>query len=133
MVEKRQYSLAVRVSGNYPETRERVIEALKAEGFGIITEIDVRETMKQKLEIDFKPYTILGACNPPIAHRALSAENDIGVLMPCNVVVYSNGDGSCTVSAIDSVVQFGKVGNPGIEPLALEIRSKLERALQSLG
>lgn len=133
MVETRKYTLAVRAAGNFPETRERVIEALKGEGFGVVTELDVRETLKQKIGADFRPYTILGACNPQIAHEALTVELDLGALMPCNVVVYSNGDGSCTVAAIDPEGQFGRTNNSTLAPLAKEARARLERVLQSIG
>ena len=133
MVENRKYTMAILASGNFPETRERVIEALKREGFGVVTELDVRETLKQKIGADFRPYTILGACNPEIAHQALSMELDLGALMPCNVLVYSNGDGSCTVAAIDPEAQFNRTGNATLAPLAKEARARMERALQSIG
>ena len=108
-------------------------EALAAEGFGVLTEIDVKATFQKKLQVDFRPYTILGACNPPLAHKALSEEIDIGVLLPCNVVVYE-GDNAAesVVAAIDPEVSLGRVGNPDLEPLAKEVREKLLRAVNAI-
>ncbi len=132
MVDERPYSMAVRLGTGFEESRQRAVEALAREGFGILSEIDVTGTLQRKLGADFRKYVILGACNPPLAHRALSAEADLGVLMPCNVVVYANDDATCTVAAIDPVVQFSKVGNPEVEPVAVEVRNRLRRALESL-
>lgn len=130
MVESRNYSMAVVVRGDYPLVRERTINALASEGFGILTEIDVAATLKKKLGVEFRPYTILGACNPPLAHQALTEEPDLGVLLPCNVVVYSRDDGTCTVSALDPVRQFSLVQNPKVEPVAEEVRTRIVRALE---
>ena len=107
-------------------------EALGKEGFGVLTEIDVKATLKKKLDVDFRNYVILGACNPPLAHRALSAEAGIGLLLPCNVVVTEEDDGSAVVSAIDPVKQFVVVGRPDVEPLAREVADKLKRVLASI-
>ena len=113
---------------------ERTKEALATEGFGILSEIDVRATLKKKLDVDFRPYVILGACNPPMAHRALTAERDIGVLLPCNVVVYA-GDtvDRSVVSAVDPEVSLSRVGNESLRPLATDVKSRLRRALDALG
>ena len=132
MVENRKYALAVTVRKPFAEARATVIEALGKEGFGVLSEIDVTATLKKKLGAEFRPYVILGACNPPLAHQALQAETDLGLLMPCNVIVYANDSTACTVAAIDPVVQFSKVGNPKVEPVANEVRSRLERVLRSL-
>ena len=110
-----------------------VREALAAEGFGILTEIDVKETLKNKLDVDFRPYKILGACNPPLAHRALSAETDIGLLLPCNVVVYEGEeDGTTVVAALDAVQQLGVTGRADMEELANDVMERLRRAVDGL-
>jgi uncharacterized protein (DUF302 family) len=112
------------------EADRRVREALKKEGFGILTEIDVKATLKQKLDVDFKPYLILGACNPPLAHQALSAEEDIGLLLPCNVVVYEgSAAGTSVVAVINPAVQLAITGRDDIGPLAEEVGTRMRRAL----
>jgi uncharacterized protein (DUF302 family) len=116
----------------YEEAVTKVTEAIAAEGFGVLTEIDVKATMKKKLDVDFRKYVILGACNPPLAHRALSAEPHIGLLLPCNVVVMEADDGGSIVSAIQPEVQFTLVDRPGLAEIAAEVRQKLERALESI-
>ena len=111
----------------------RVREELQREGFGVLTEIDVRATMKKKLDVEFKPYKILGACNPPLAHQALTAEEDIGLLLPCNVVVYEgDAEGTSVVAAINPQVQLGITGREDIEPLAEEVGLRLKRVLNAL-
>ena len=132
MVEKRKYGMAVQLKMGFPAARARTVEALALEGFGVLTEIDVTGTLKRKLGVDFRPYAILGACNPPLAHRALEEEKDLGLLLPCNVIVYENDDGTSTVSAVDPQVQFQKVQNPRVEPVAEEVRARLVRVLESL-
>ncbi|MDW8289593.1 MAG: DUF302 domain-containing protein [Armatimonadota bacterium] len=121
--------IRVKVSLPYAEAVQKTVEALKGEGFGVLTTIDVRQTMQEKLGEEFRPYIILGACNPPLAHRALSAEPEVGLLMPCNVVVYEEGDG-CVVSAMDPTVVAKMVSHPELEAVATEARAKLMRVLQ---
>ncbi len=116
----------------FDEALARVPEALKAEGFGVLTEIDVQATLKKKLDVDFRRYRILGACNPPFAHRALQHSLDVGMLMPCNVVVYETDDGKTVVSAVDPMQTMAAQGDAAIQPLAEEVRRKLQRAVESL-
>jgi uncharacterized protein (DUF302 family) len=117
---------------DHDEATRRVVEKLGEEGFGILTEIDVKDTLKKKLDVEYPRYVILGACNPPLAHRALATEFDIGVLLPCNVVVAERPGGGSVVSAMDPVAAFELIGNSKIEPIAREVRQKLERVLQQL-
>ncbi len=115
----------------YDQAVERVTAALKEQGFGVLTEIDVRATMKQKLDVDFRPYTILGACNPPLAHRALSIDLEIGLMLPCNVVVYER-DGGSRVEFLDPVAALGMVENERLVPVAKEARERLVLVAKSL-
>jgi len=116
----------------YEEAVTKVTEAIAAEGFGVLTDIDVKATMKKKLDVDFRKYVILGACNPPLAFRALSAEPHIGLLLPCNVVVMEGDDGGSIVSAIQPEVQFTLVDRSGLGKIACEVKEKLERALENI-
>jgi len=116
----------------YDEAVGRVKDALKTEGFGVLTEIDVRLTMREKLGIELEPYIILGACNPPLAHRALELEPDIGLLLPCNVVVRAEGSGS-RVDIADPQAMLGIVGNKQIGPVAEEAKQRLQRVVAALG
>lgn len=117
----------------YGSAVARTREALAGEGFGVLTEIDIKATFQKKLEADFRPYTILGACNPPLAHHALSTELDLGVLLPCNVVVYE-GDSpdESVVVIVDPEVSLGRADIPELVPVALEVKRKLERVLASI-
>ena len=126
------YGISKKVTCSYEEAVEKTREALAAESFGVLTEIDVQATLKKKLDKDFRKYIILGACNPPYAFKALTAETDIGLLLPCNVIVYENEGGGSTVSAIDPIVAMGMVENPALEDVAKEVREKLVNVIKSL-
>jgi uncharacterized protein (DUF302 family) len=127
-----KYYIAKTIDGEFDAAIERVKEALSQEGFGVLTEIDVQATMKEKLGEDFRDYRILGACNPPYAHKALTAEDKIGTMLPCNVIVQAAGDNSVEVAAIDPVASMQAVENSKLEPIAGEIRDRLERVIQGL-
>lgn len=125
------YGLSTTVQLEYPDAVEAIKAELAREGFGILSEIDVSATLKKKLDVDFRPYVILGACNPPLAHKALSAERDIGLLLPCNVIVYADDDPSRSViAALDPVEALQLTGRDDIRPIAEEVRSRLFRALE---
>jgi uncharacterized protein (DUF302 family) len=131
-MEQHRYGLTIKTPLSYAEALGAVTAALKSEGFGVLTEIDVQATLKAKLGEDVAPYMILGACNPPLAHRALTAEPEIGLLLPCNVIVYSDADGQTTVSAIDPEAQFSIVGRDELADLAREVGARLRRVLAQL-
>ncbi len=122
----------VRLNSDFESALGRVTDALKAEGFGVLTEIDVKETLKKKLGVDFRPYKILGACNPPLAHRALTAAPDVGLLLPCNVTVSLIEEGVVEVSLVDPLAMLGVVANPELEPIAAEARARLDRVAAAL-
>jgi len=123
------YTLSATTELGFTETAERVRDELKAEGFGILCEIDVQATLKEKLGVDGEPYLILGACNPPLAHQALEAEPDLGTLLPCNVVVYRR-DGETHISAIDAERMLSIVGTEALTPVAAEVRNRLAAVVE---
>jgi uncharacterized protein (DUF302 family) len=127
-----QLGLIVRLNKNFDEALTQVTAALKAEGFGVLTEIDVKDTLKKKLDVDFRPYKILGACNPPLAYRALSAAPEVGLLLPCNVTVAYVEDNVTEVAIVDPLSMLGVVQHPDLEPVAAEARARLERVAQAL-
>lgn len=128
-----RYGMGVEVALAYDQAVERATEELKKEGFGILTTIDVKQTMKQKLDKEFRKYTILGACNPPLAYQAFEAELEIGLLLPCNVVVYETEPGRSVVSAMAPIAAMGMVGgNPALKDVAREADLRLRRALKAL-
>lgn len=127
------YGVAESVALPYDEAVLVVRDALAAEGFGVLSEIDVRATLKKKLDVDFRPYVILGACNPPLAHRALTAEASIGLLLPCNVVVYEGERPRTSVVAVlDPEVQLGVARRDDLKPLAADVKARLVRALKAV-
>jgi uncharacterized protein (DUF302 family) len=123
------YTLSATTTLPFAEAVERVRDELKADGFGVLCEIDVQATMKEKLGEEIEPYLILGACNPPLAHQALEAEPELGVLLPCNVVVYER-DGLTTVSAIDAERMLSIVGNDALTPIAADVRQRLAAVVE---
>jgi uncharacterized protein (DUF302 family) len=120
------------IESGFDEAVAKVVDALKREGFGVLTEIDVAGTMKQKLGVEFRPYRILGACNPPLAHKALLAEDKIGVMLPCNVIVQEAGVGKVEVASIDPRAAMERVGNPALADLAGEVADKLARVISAI-
>lgn len=127
------YGLNVEVALPYEQAVKRAREELGKEGFGVLTEIDVKATLKQKLDVEFRPYIILGACNPPLAHQALSTERDIGLLLPCNVIVYATDDpGRSVVAALDPVKQLGIAGIQALDPVARDVQARMTRVLQAV-
>jgi uncharacterized protein (DUF302 family) len=125
------YSFKTKLELPYDQAVEKVTAALKGEGFGVLTEIDVKTTLKNKLDVDFRQYVILGACNPPLAHQALKAELDLGLLLPCNVIVYEE-DGGSVVSIVDPQSMLGVVQNPELDLVAGEARSRLQRVVAAI-
>ncbi len=126
------YGSKIKVTGDVPQAVEKVTKALQEEGFGVLTEIDVQATLKKKLDIDRRPYRILGACNPALAHQALEAEPDIGLLLPCNVVVQEEDDGSTSVAFIDPDAMLSVVGREDIKPIAAEVRARLDKVQNAM-
>ena len=126
------YHFSKTISCTFDEAIASVTEALKNEGFGILTEIDVQATLKKKLNVDFRKYKILSACNPPFAYDALKLEANIGTMLPCNVIVQEQADGKMEISAIDPVASMGAVGNPALTVIAKQVQAKLKKVLESL-
>jgi uncharacterized protein (DUF302 family) len=126
------YHFSKTVDLPFDQAVARVIEALKREGFGILTDIDVRATMKAKLGEEFRPYRILGACNPQLAHRALQLEDKIGTMLPCNVIVQEHAGGGVEVSAVDPLASMQAIDNPGLAEVAKEVQAKLKRTVNEL-
>lgn len=126
------YAIGRSVPLPYEQAVARIRETLQQQGFGVLTEIDVQATLKKKLDVDFKKYVILGACNPPLAYQGFQAEPDIGLLLPCNVVVYEETPARSRVAVLDPVAQLGISGREDLEPIARQAREKLERALQNV-
>jgi uncharacterized protein (DUF302 family) len=127
-----RYGIGTSVPLPFYQAVDRTRAALQQQGFGVLTEIDVKATLKQKLDVDFKRYVILGACNPPLAWQGFQAEPDIGLLLPCNVIVYEEDAQRSRVAVLDPLVQLGVTGRPDIEPLAQQARSRLRRALEAV-
>ncbi len=130
MVTETAYGMSRRLRFPYEEALKRVKDALKEEGFGVLTEIDVKETLRQKLQTDFRKYDIIGACNPHLAHRALQAEMQVGLLLPCNVIVYEDDEGGSTVPACDPEAAMGLAGNPALAEIAHDAKARLKRAIE---
>jgi len=126
------YGFGVTAPGSFDEVIDKTIEALKTEGFGVLTTIDVKATLKKKIDVDRRPYTILGACNPVLANRAIEAEPDIGLLLPCNVLVREEDDGSVSVLFMDPAAVLGMVDSPAVTELASEVRGKLQKVAELL-
>ena len=120
------------LKGDFNSVIDKVTSALKSEGFGVLTEIDVKETLKKKLDVDFKKYKILGACNPPFAYKALQAEDKIGAMLPCNVTVIEQGNGEVEVAAVDPVASMQAIKNQSLASVADEVRNKLKKVVDSL-
>jgi uncharacterized protein (DUF302 family) len=126
-----KYGFSKTTNLSYEQAIEKVTDELKKEGFGVLTTIDVKETLKKKLDVDFMKYVILGACNPPFAHKALTAEEEIGLLLPCNVAVYEKASAT-VVSIFDPMVMMAIVENSAMKPIAAEVRARLERVLANV-
>lgn len=127
-----EYYFSKKIETSFEETLEKVTASLKEEGFGILTEIDVKETLKKKLDVDFRKYKILGACNPHFAYKALQAEDKIGTMLPCNVIVQEVSEGGVEVAAVDPVASMKAIENPELFNIAKQVQEKLQRVIQNL-
>ncbi len=127
-----KYYIEKTTNYSFDEAVEKVTEELKKEGFGVLSEINIHEKLKEKLNVDFRKYRILGACNPPSAYKALQAENKIGTMLPCNVIVQELDNGKTEVAAVDPVASMMAVGNADLESIAKEIRTKLQKVIEDL-
>ena len=127
-----QYSFNKTVDMSFEDAVDKAVEELKKEGFGVLTDIDVQTTLKKKLDVDFRKYRILGACNPPFAYKALQAESRIGTMLPCNVIVQETDDGKVEVSAIDPIASMQTIENPDLKDIADQIQAKLKKVVESL-
>ncbi len=127
-----EIGIRVELALPYEQAIEKATQALKAEGFGVLTEIDVQSTLKKKIDVDFRRYVILGACNPPLAYRALSADLDVGLLLPCNVVVYEAEENKSVVGLVDPIAMLGVLTTPELAPVAQEARERLARVAKAL-
>jgi uncharacterized protein (DUF302 family) len=126
------YHFSKTVGMPFDEAVTYVTEALKKEGFGVLTEIDVKATLKKKLDVDFRNYRILGTCNPPFAHRALEAEDKIGTMLPCNVIVQEVAEGRVEIAAVDPIASMQAIDNPALAEIALEVQARLKRVVKNL-
>lgn len=126
------YTYSTKLKGEFEEVINRVTEELKTEGFGVLTQIDITKTLKEKIDVDFKKYRILGACNPHFAYKALSVEETIGVMLPCNVIVVEAGEGEYEVSAVSPMASMQAIENEKLEPIAQEVEEKLKSVINRL-
>ena len=131
-MEQSKYGFSKVVNYGFEETIEKVTELLKSEGFGVLTEIDVKATLKKKLDVEFRPYKILGACNPPSAYKSLQNEEQIGLMLPCNVIVYENSNNEIVAAAIDPLASMMAVKNEKLGEIALSIQAKLKKVIEAL-
>jgi uncharacterized protein (DUF302 family) len=127
-----EYYFSKTIAGSFDNAIQKVTEALKGEGFGILTEIDIKATLKKKLDVDFYNYKILGACNPPFAYKALMAEDKIGTMLPCNVIVQEKTAGKVEVSAVDPLASMQAIENKNLLDIATEIRARLQKVIEQL-
>jgi uncharacterized protein (DUF302 family) len=132
MTNEHGYGYSKTLDEPYEAAVPKIMEALKKEGFGVITEIDIKETLKKKLGVEFKKYRILGACNPNLAYQALSEETELGLFLPCNVIVYENEKGKTVVTAINAMVALSRINNPKLEPIAKEVSVRLQRVIAAI-
>jgi uncharacterized protein (DUF302 family) len=128
-----EYYFSTKVTASFDEAISMATEALKTEGFGIISDIDIQAKMQEKLGVDFKRYRILGACNPAYAFKALQAEEKIGTMLPCNILVIDQGDGKTEIAAVNPIASMMAISNPGLEPVAMEVTEKLKKVISILG